>query len=189
VGSPSPLAPLYPYGYQDGATGAHGSLRHRRHRPYAGAVPPILHLSLPARDLETTRRFYVGTLGCAGGRRHTGWLDVWFHGMQLTFHQVPDLVVSPDDAGVRHFGVTLPMEELDQLIARLEAVPVRWVSRVRTDGAGTTQEQRKAKLADPDGHVIEVKAYADPVAALEIPPGDGGTPAGAAVRRRRRRRR
>ncbi len=135
---------------------------------------PIHHLSLTARDLEATRRFYVETLGCTDGRRRAGWLDIWFYGMQVTFHEEPDPGVPPGDAGGRHFGVTLPIEELDRLIARLETAPIRWVGPVRTDGAGTTLEQRKAKLADPDGHVIEVKAYADPVAALEIPSGVRG---------------
>ena len=140
-------------------------------------MPPILHLSLPVRDLDATRRFYVDVLGCAVGRRRPGWLDVWFHGMQITFHEEPDQIASPAEAGVRHFGVTLPMAELDALVARLDTVPVDWVSPVRTDGAGTPREQRKAKLADPSGNVIEVKAYADPQAALEIPPGARGRPA------------
>jgi extradiol dioxygenase family protein len=137
-------------------------------------VPPILHLSLPARDLEATRRFYVDTLGCTVGRVRPGWLDVWFHGMQVTFHEEPGQVVPPSEAGVRHFGVTLSMAELDALVDRLDAVPVEWLRPVRTDGSGTAREQRKGKLADPSGNVIEVKAYADPRAALEIPAGTLG---------------
>jgi extradiol dioxygenase family protein len=66
------------------------------------------------------------------------------------------------------------MAELDALVDRLDAVPVEWLRPVRTDGSGTAREQRKGKLADPSGNVIEVKAYADPRAALEIPAGTLG---------------
>jgi extradiol dioxygenase family protein len=63
---------------------------------------------------------------------------------------------------VRHFGVTLGADELRELLTRLDASGVEWVSRVRTDCAGTSQEQTKAKIADPSGNVIELKTYADP---------------------------
>jgi extradiol dioxygenase family protein len=139
----------------------------------------ILHLSLPAADLAETRRFYVDVLGCAPGRQRPGWFDVWFHGLQLTFHEEPDQVTPPERAGARHFGVTLPMAELDPLLARLDAAGVRWVRTARTDEPGTPREQRKAKLADPSGNVIELKSYADPVAALEIPEGAGVADGGA----------
>ena len=35
-----------------------------------GPGEPILHLSMPVRDLEEARRFYVDVLGCEPGRVH-----------------------------------------------------------------------------------------------------------------------
>ena len=45
--------------------------------------------------------------------------------------------------------------------------PIRWVDPVSTDYAGTPKEQTKAKLLDPSGNVIEIKAYADLVEGLQ----------------------
>jgi uncharacterized protein len=141
-------------------------------------VAPILHLSLPVADLEASRRFYVDLLGCQVGRERTGWFDVWFHGMQVTLHLEPDQVLAPAEGGVRHFGVTLPMDDLDRLLGRLDGQDLTWLSPVRTEFAGTPEEQRKAKLADPSGNVVELKAYADPSAALEVPDGVPGVLSG-----------
>ena len=63
-------------------------------------MDPILHLSLPVRDLAAARTFYVDVLGCSPGRVRDGWIDVWFYGMQVTLHEEPDLVFHhprPDD--------------------------------------------------------------------------------------------
>jgi hypothetical protein len=96
-----------------------------------------------------------------------GWLDVWFYGLQLTLQERPDQVLSAEQTGVRHFGVTLAPADLAQLIARTESVSLDWVHRLTTDHDGTPQEQSKAKLRDPSGNVIELKSYADPTAAFE----------------------
>ncbi len=132
-------------------------------------MDPILHLSLPVRDLDECKRFYVDQLGCDLARERDGVIDVWFHGLQLTLQQHPDQVLAPEDRGVRHFGVTLGADELRELLARLEEGGVDWVSRVQTDYAGTPREQTKAKIADPSGNVIELKTYAAPDAAFRMP--------------------
>jgi extradiol dioxygenase family protein len=129
-------------------------------------LQPILHLSLPVRDLTESRAFYADVLGCRIGREQDDFIDVWFHGLQLSLHARPDQVVALDQRGVRHFGVTVGRAELDALVARLEDAGVVWVDPLGTDFAGTPLEQTKAKLADPSGNVIEVKSYADPAAAL-----------------------
>ena len=137
--------------------------------PYAPAVtrvPPILHVSLAVRDLEASRAFYADVLGCDIGRVRDDWIDVWFHGLQLTLHEDPAQVVAPGDGAVRHFGVTLPADELAELLARVGRHDVEWVRPVQTAGAGTPREQTKAMIADPSGNAIELKTYADPAAAF-----------------------
>jgi hypothetical protein len=133
------------------------------------AVDGILHLSLPVRDLAEARAFYVDVLGCRPGRRRERWADVWFFGMQLTLQDQPDAVVPESERGARHFGVTLRRDQLDALVRRLRAHPVRWVREPTTDYAGTLQEQTKAMILDPSGNAIELKAYVDAPAALETP--------------------
>lgn len=127
---------------------------------------PILHLSLPIRDLDESRDFYANALGCEIGRVRDGWIDVWFHGMQLTLHVEPDQVLPLDPKSVRHFGITLGADELAALFTRLEARPTQWLKRPTTDYAGTPREQTKAMIADPSGNAIEIKTYADPAAAF-----------------------
>lgn len=131
-------------------------------------MQPILHLSLPVRDLEEARDFYVHTLGCQPARQRDDFLDVWFFGLQLTLQDRPDEATGLLPGSSRHFGVTLDRSDFDQLVEHLERQGVQWVSPVTTDDAGLLTEQTKAKIVDPSGNVIEVKTYRDFQAALEI---------------------
>jgi extradiol dioxygenase family protein len=131
-------------------------------------VQPILHLSIPVRDVDEARAFYVHALGCQAARRRDGFADVWFYGMQITLQDRPEEVAGPPSRGSRHFGVTLAHDEFDAIVARLIARGVSWVMPVSTDDEGLVTEQTKAKIADPSGNVIELKTYRDVDAALEI---------------------
>jgi uncharacterized protein len=134
-------------------------------------VEPILHLSIPVHDLESARAFYVDALGCAPGGNISGSaVDVWFYGLQLTLQLRPDEVRSDAQQGVRHFGVTIDPPALDALVARLEDHDVHWITPVTS---GLVRGKTAAKLADPSGNVIELKAYDDPRAALGVPPERG----------------
>ena len=131
-------------------------------------MQPILHLSIPVRDVSEARAFYVSALGCEAARLRPGFCDVWFYGMQLTLQDRPD--EAGPTPGSRHFGVTLSRESFDQAVARLDAHGAQWVSPVSTDDAGLPTEQTKGKVVDPSGNVIELKTYRDVGAALEISP-------------------
>jgi extradiol dioxygenase family protein len=131
-------------------------------------VQPILHLSIPVRDMGEARAFYVQTLGCQAARMRDDFTDVWFYGMQITLQDRPDEVPAASTRGSRHFGVTLGRDEFEALIARLRRRGVDWVVPVSTDDEGLATEQTKAKIADPSGNVVELKTYRDVDAALEI---------------------
>jgi extradiol dioxygenase family protein len=94
-----------------------------------------------------------------------GWVDVWFYGMQVTLHELPAFVDDGPDE-VRHFGVTLPLDDLRSLVTRLDSRGVTWLQPLATEYPGTAREQTKCKLTDPSGNVIELKSYADPVTAF-----------------------
>jgi uncharacterized protein len=132
-------------------------------------VQPILHLSIPVRDLDEARDFYVDTLGCRAARARDGFCDVWFYGMQVTLQDQPHEAPARRASGCRHFGVTLPRGEFDAVVARLDDRGAEWVNPVSTEHEGSALEQTKAKVADPSGNVIEIKTYADVASALEIP--------------------
>lgn len=129
-------------------------------------APPVLHLSLPVHDLDDALSFYVGALGCRPGRQRQGWADVWFFDLQLTLQERPDCLAGIADGAARHFGVALGAAEFEDLVGRLREADVTWVSEPAVDHAGTALEQKKAKLLDPSGNVIEIKTYRDPVTAL-----------------------
>ena len=83
-------------------------------------MEPILHLSIPVRDLAESRAFYVDLLGCDLGRVRDDFIDVWFFGMQVSLHAEPDQVRPVEDQGVQHFGVTLDAADLQRLLQRLD---------------------------------------------------------------------
>lgn len=132
---------------------------------YVSVVTPpdaVLHLSIPVRDLDTARRFYVDAFGCDVGRVRKEWIDVWFFGMQLTLQHRPDEVRSAGEQGVRHFGVVLTdPESYSSLIDRLRAAGVIWLSAPAEHAEVELSGKVGGKLADPSGNVIEVKYYAD----------------------------
>ncbi len=129
-------------------------------------MDPILHLSLPVRDLEATRSFYVDLLVCPPGRPVAAGIDVWFYGLQLTLQLQPDHVLPDADQGARHFGVTLERAALVELVARLEGSDVSWVRPLTHDTLGTLRGKTSATIADPSGNLIELKSYDDPHVAL-----------------------
>jgi extradiol dioxygenase family protein len=53
-------------------------------------MQPILHLSVPVRDLAEARTFYVDVLGCEAARSREAYQDVWFYGMQVTKAKIAD---------------------------------------------------------------------------------------------------
>ena len=131
-------------------------------------MQPILHLSIPVRDMDEARTFYVHTLGCQAARTRADFTDVWFFGLQLTLQERPDEVAPLRSGGSRHFGVTLGRDDFDAVVSRLASGATEWVVPVSTDDKGQPTEQTKAKIADPSGNVIEFKTYRDVDAALEI---------------------
>jgi extradiol dioxygenase family protein len=130
------------------------------------SAPPF-HLALPVHDLELTRGFYEGTLGCTVGRTSERWIDYDFFGHQLTTHRVSDLPARPerntvdgDAVPARHFGVVLELPRWRELVARLRehAAPFLLDPRVRFEGQAG--EQHTCFVLDPSGNALEFKAFA-----------------------------
>ncbi|HEX7709214.1 MAG TPA: VOC family protein [Thermoanaerobaculia bacterium] len=112
----------------------------------------IFHLSFPVTSLSASLEFYLSVLGATVGRRTDGWADVIVFGHQLTLHELPDQVLPREQQGVRHFGAILDWSEWEALPANLPVSP-------QLREAGTDREHVKLLLEDPDGYVIEIKAY------------------------------
>jgi extradiol dioxygenase family protein len=119
------------------------------------------------RDVESTRAFYAGVLGCPVGRSAERWIDFDFFGHQLSAHVADEDVlatnqVDGDEVPVRHFGVVLSMERWHALAERLRASGVEFLIEPRVRFAGGVGEQATLFLRDPSGNALEFKAFEDP---------------------------
>jgi len=130
---------------------------------------PPFHLALPVDDLEAARRFYVEMLGCGVGRESDRWIDLDFHGHQVTVHLSPGAAghaatnpVDGDEVPVRHFGVVLPWEEWEALAQRLRDGGTRFLIEPHVRFRGEVGEQATLFLTDPSGNGLEFKAFRDP---------------------------
>lgn len=129
----------------------------------------MFHIAFPVRDLESTRAFYGGLLGCAEGRSAERWVDFDLRGHQLSAHVMPAACrpieaheVDGDDVPVRHFGLILPWADWHALRDRLWAAGVRFRIEPHVRFQGKPGEQATLFLEDPSGNVLEFKSFQDP---------------------------
>lgn len=125
------------------------------------------HLAFPVRDLEATRAFYHGLLGCPLGRESSRWIDFDFFGHQITAHladgsgPVAHNEVDSDAVPVPHFGAVLAMDDWQALADRLTEEGVKFVIEPHVRFKGEVGEQATMFIKDPSGNALEFKAVAD----------------------------
>ncbi|MDH3693598.1 MAG: glyoxalase [Gammaproteobacteria bacterium] len=112
-------------------------------------------------DLHVAKHFYIELLGATIGRENGKWLDILLWGHQITLHNCPNEVLSPEQQGTRHFGIVLPWDEWENNIERIRAAGHSFLLEPKILKQGTPQEQAKFYLQDPSNNVIEIKAYRD----------------------------
>lgn len=129
---------------------------------------PRFHLAIPVRDLDSTRDFYKGILGCKEGRSAKRWVDFDFFGHQLTAHVVDenadDVATNPvdgDNVPVRHFGAVLPWDEWHRLAESLTSKKIGFIIEPHIRFKGQIGEQATMFFLDPSGNAIEFKAFQD----------------------------
>jgi len=123
------------------------------------------HLAYNVNDLEETRRFYGGILGCKEGRSTDTWVDFDFFGHQISLHigkpfetartgKVGDHMVP-----MPHLGVILDMESWKELADRLEKAGLDFILSPTIRFAGEPGEQSTMFFTDPSGNPIEIKGF------------------------------
>lgn len=125
------------------------------------------HLAFPVRDLDETREFYSGVLGCAIGRSSESWVDFDLFGHQMSAHLRPDAGQAAADGKVGgkavpipHFGVVLLMEDWQRLADRLERrADIDWLERPQIRFPGEPGEQATLFIRDPSGNALEFKGF------------------------------
>lgn len=128
------------------------------------------HLAFTVHDLEESRAFYAGTMGCGTGRESKTWIDFDFFGHQIVAHHdvnstAYDPLVNPvdgDNVPVPHFGIVLTPDQWDDLRIRFEAdEKTHWVIEPKIRFKGEPGEQRTMFVLDPSGNALEFKAFGD----------------------------
>ena len=131
-----------------------------------GGVQPF-HLAFTVRNLDETRAFYHGVLGCLPGRSSPTWTDFSLYGHQMSAHlgerpaHEAQGSVGGKQVPIPHFGVILTMAQFDDLVRRLEAWSgTDWLIRPNIRFKGEPGEQATLFIRDPSGNALEFKAFA-----------------------------
>ncbi|MGL1922225.1 MAG: VOC family protein [Hyphomicrobiales bacterium] len=125
----------------------------------------VFHLAYNITDLDQTRAFYGGILGCKEGRSTDTWVDFDFFNHQISLHLgEPFKVVNTGKVGghivpMPHLGVVLEMDEWRKLANRLEAAEIEFVLPPSVRFEGEAGEQWTMFFYDPSGNPIEVKGF------------------------------
>ncbi|MEQ3709432.1 MAG: VOC family protein [Tateyamaria sp.] len=126
----------------------------------------LFHLAFNVVDLDDTRAFYGGLLGCAEGRSTDTWVDFDFFGHQLSCHlgtpfaSTPTGKVGEHDVPMPHFGAVLPMSDWRALADRLTAKGVDFILAPQIRFEGEPGEQSTMFFTDPAGNPVEIKGMA-----------------------------
>lgn len=125
------------------------------------------HLAYNVRDLDATRQFYGGVLGCVEGRSTETWVDYSFFGHQISLHLgEPFKTEATGKVGAHlvpmpHLGVVLAIDDWKALAKRLEGQDVELVIPPSLRFEGEPGEQATMFFLDPAGNPIEVKGFKD----------------------------
>jgi extradiol dioxygenase family protein len=137
-----------------------------------GAVPTSspFHLAFTVRDLEATRAFFAGLLGCEEGYVSDARVDFNLFGNHLVAHLRGDIapavagsiVTDDENIPIPHYGIILDVPTWDALVERIRRRGGKFSFEPRVVRAGTPHEQKIFFLTDPSGNTIEFKGLRTP---------------------------
>jgi len=126
------------------------------------------HLAFPVTDLQKTRDFYEGLLGCTVGRTSERWIDFNFWGAQLSAHLTDEPIVEPaanpvdgKQVPIKHFGAILHIDEWKALSEKLKNHGIEFIIEPYIRFKGEVGEQGTMFFLDPSGNALEFKAFKD----------------------------
>ena len=127
------------------------------------------HYAFFVTDIEATRRFYGGILGCREGRCTDVWVDFDFFGNQISAHPTGTPAPTKDKGVVDgiavpmpHFGAVLSWDEFHSLAGRIRTAGLRFVIEPRFRFEGLPAEQATMFLLHPSGNALEFRAFRRP---------------------------
>ena len=126
----------------------------------------LFHLAFNVTDLDQTRQFYGGLLGCQEGRSTDTWVDFDFFGHQLSMHLgEPFKTANTGHVGDKlvpmpHFGLVLALPDWHALAQKLNDAELEFVLPPQARFVGEPGEQWTMFFCDPFGNPIEIKGFA-----------------------------
>ena len=126
----------------------------------------LFHLAFNVTDLDQTRQFYGGMLGCLEGRSTDTWVDFDFFGHQLSMHLgEPFKTAATGQVGdqwvpMPHFGLVLALPDWQALAQRLSNAGLKFILPPQARFVGEPGEQWTMFFCDPFGNPIEIKGFA-----------------------------
>ncbi len=122
--------------------------------------PVLFHLAFPVTDLEKTKEYYVGGLGCEIGRvsRHAMILNLYGH--QLVPHLTKEPLTPQKGIYPRHFGLVFTSEgDWEAMLKRVQQRPLPLYEQPKLRFQGQLTEHRTFFLQDPFYNLMEFKFY------------------------------
>jgi hypothetical protein len=122
--------------------------------------PVFFHLAFPVSDIEQTKDYYGGGLGCEIGResRHAVILNLYGH--QLVAHLTKEPLTPQKGIYPRHFGLIFSTEaDWDALLERVQQRQLPFYEQPKLRFSGQFTEHRTFFLQDPFHNLIEFKLY------------------------------
>ncbi len=127
------------------------------------------HFAFFVKDLESTRAFYTGVLGCPEGRATETWVDFDFFGNQISCHNTGPVGVTQNSgfvAGIAvpmpHFGAVLSWETFNVVADRIRKSGAEFVLEPMTRFPGDPGEQATMFVLDFSGNALEFKSFRHP---------------------------
>lgn len=123
------------------------------------------HYAFKVKDLESTREFYIGILGCKEGRSSQSWVDFDFYGNQLSAHigQVDTLdfcgIVDGVSVPIPHFGCILTPEQFTDLHNKLESANITFIVKPQMRYQGKSGQQLTMFVLDYSNNPLEFKSF------------------------------
>lgn len=126
------------------------------------------HFAFKIKDIQSTRDFYVGILGCKEGRSTDRWIDFDFFGHQLSAHMstvFPELdycgLVDGVSVPIPHFGCLLSLKQFKTTEQKLKTANINFIVPPQIRYEGKPGEQHTMFVLDHSNNALEFKAFKD----------------------------
>lgn len=123
------------------------------------------HLSLPCKNIEETKRFYLEILKTNVGRSTDSWIDIDLFGNQITFTKSGDFNFEFKNYRLGdqilpsfHFGIIINIDDFGKLYSRLFQLDIGATLKT-TFMEDSIGEHLSFFVTDPNDYLIEFKCF------------------------------